>query len=45
MLSRYRHDLYALFAFALRENDWALADSIARWLLVHDRYRLERVAD
>ncbi len=40
MVAQDQHDLYALFAFALRENDWALADLIATHLL--SRVRVEQ---
>jgi len=47
MIATKKHDLYALFAFALRENDWGLADAIASWLLDLDRdpVRLEAIVD
>ena len=47
MVATRQHDLYALFAFALRENDWGLADSIASWLLDRDRNpdRLEAIIE
>ena len=47
MVATKKHDLYALFAFALRENDWGLADAIASWLLDLDRdpVRLEAIVD
>jgi len=47
MVATKQHDLYALFAFALRENDWGLADAIASWLLDLDRdpVRLEAIVD
>ncbi len=36
MARRRQHDLYALFAFALRENDWELANLLASVLLDHE---------
>ncbi len=47
MVATRQHDLYALFAFTLRENDWGLADSIASWLLDRDRdpVRLEAIVE
>jgi hypothetical protein len=44
MVGAPKHDLFALFGFAVREHDWVLADEIANRLLAErdGRMRLKR---